>query len=122
VQCSFFHILCRTHFDVVMRKLIFELLACSQCIHETSMLRFHPSIHLKDEVLIRQTMSGDTALHETPHLLALRPGCDNRRLGGDPEWTQSLSQCCSKIGVLVLEAKNCIFVAKMAQINARQPR
>jgi hypothetical protein len=34
-------VLPRAHFDVVTRKLISEVQTCSQCIHETSMLRFY---------------------------------------------------------------------------------
>jgi hypothetical protein len=49
------------------------------------MLRFHSSIHFEDKVLIRQTISRDTAFHEdTP---SSRPEIDreNRSLGGDPD-------------------------------------
>jgi hypothetical protein len=35
-------------FDVVMRKLILELQACSQCILKTSMRRVNPPIDLQD--------------------------------------------------------------------------
>jgi hypothetical protein len=50
----------RAHFDVVLRKLIFELQAFSQCIQETSMVRFYSSIYADDKMLIRQ-MSCDSA-------------------------------------------------------------
>jgi hypothetical protein len=65
------------HFDVVTRKLIFELQARSQRVYKASMPRFRFSIDLKDIVLMRQTIRRNTAFHETPHL---RPetDCENR--------------------------------------------
>ena len=45
----------RLDFHVVLRKLISKLQACSQCIQETSMVRFYSSIHLEDKVLIRRS-------------------------------------------------------------------
>ena len=53
------------HFYVVPRKLIPKLQAFSQCIQETSMVRFYSSIHSDDEMLIRQ-MSYDSAFHGNP--------------------------------------------------------
>ena len=58
----------RAHFDVVMRKLIFELQARSQRVDKASMPRFRLSIDLKDIVLMRQIIRRNTAFHETPHL------------------------------------------------------
>jgi hypothetical protein len=59
----------RLDFHVVLRKLIAELQAFSQCIQETPMVRFYSSIYADDEVLIRQ-MSGDSAFHGIPHPIA----------------------------------------------------
>ena len=44
----------RLDFYVVLRKLIAELQAFSQCIQETPMVRFYSSIDADDKVLIRQ--------------------------------------------------------------------
>jgi hypothetical protein len=55
----------RLDFYVVLRKLIAELQAFSQCIQETSMVRFYSSIYADDELLIRQ-MSCDSAFHGFP--------------------------------------------------------
>ena len=54
----------RAHFDIVLRKLIFELLAFPQRINETSMVGSYSSVDLDDIVL---AMSGDSACHGTPH-------------------------------------------------------
>ena len=56
------------HFDVVMRKLIFEYQSRSQCVHKELMLRFCLSIDLKDIALKSQTKRRNIAFHETPHL------------------------------------------------------
>jgi hypothetical protein len=56
----------RLDFYVVLRKLIAELQAFSQCIQETPMVRFYSSIYADDKVLIRQ-MSCDSAFHGIPH-------------------------------------------------------
>ena len=56
----------RLDFYVVLRKLIAELQAFSQCIQETPMVRFYSSIDADDKVLIRQ-MSCDSAFHGIPH-------------------------------------------------------
>jgi len=55
----------RLDFYVVLRKLIAELQAYSQCIQETPMVRFYSSIDADDELLIRQ-MSCDSAFHGIP--------------------------------------------------------
>jgi hypothetical protein len=52
------------HFDVVLRKLIFELQAFPQGVNETSMVRSYSSI---DSDYIELTMSRDGAFHGTPH-------------------------------------------------------
>ena len=56
----------RLDFYVVLRKLIPKLQAFSQCIHETSMVRFYSSIYSDDKMLIRQ-MICDGAFHGIPH-------------------------------------------------------
>jgi len=56
-----------SNFDVVLRKLIFELQAFSQGIHETSMVRFYSSVYSDDIVFIRQTTCRDGAFRELPH-------------------------------------------------------
>ena len=55
----------RVYFYIVPRKLIAKLQAFSQCIQETSMVRFHSSIYSDDKMLIRQ-MSRDSAFHGIP--------------------------------------------------------
>jgi hypothetical protein len=57
----------RARFDLVLRKLIFELQAFSERIHKTSMVRFYSPVDSDDVMLIRQTMSCDSAFHGTPH-------------------------------------------------------
>ena len=57
----------RSNFDVVLRKLIFELQAFSQRIHKTSMVRPYSSVDSDDIVLIRQAMTRDDVFHELPH-------------------------------------------------------
>ena len=59
----------RLDFYVVLRKLIAELQAFSQCIQETPMVRFYSSIYSDDKMLIRQ-MSCDSAFHGIPHQIA----------------------------------------------------
>jgi hypothetical protein len=54
----------RLDFYVVLRKLIAELQAFSQCIQETSMVRFYSSIYADDKMLMRQ-MSNDSVFHGT---------------------------------------------------------
>jgi hypothetical protein len=56
----------RLDFYVVSRKLIPKLQAFSQCIQETSMVRFYSSIYADDKMLIRQ-MSCDSVFHGIPH-------------------------------------------------------
>jgi hypothetical protein len=46
--------LLRLNFYVVLRKLIPKLQAFSQCIQETSMVRFYSSIYSDDKMLIRR--------------------------------------------------------------------
>ena len=57
----------RVDFHVVLRKLISEVQAVSQRIHETSMVRFYSPVNTNDIVLMRQAMSRDSAFHGTPH-------------------------------------------------------
>jgi hypothetical protein len=57
----------RSNFDVVLRKLIFELQAFPQRIHKTPMVRFHSSVDSNDIVLITQTMRRDDVFDELPH-------------------------------------------------------
>jgi hypothetical protein len=59
----------RLNLDVVLRKLIPELQAFSECIHKTSMVRSYSSIYSDDKVFIRQ-MSCDNAFHGIPHQIA----------------------------------------------------
>jgi hypothetical protein len=59
----------RPDFYVVLRKLIPELQAFSECIHKTSMVRSYSSIYSDDKVFIRQ-MSCDNAFHGIPHQIA----------------------------------------------------
>ena len=72
------------HFEFVLRKLIFELQAFSQCIQETSMVRFYSSIHANDEMLIRQ-ISGDSAFHGIPHQIAAAHRTKTECLGSVPD-------------------------------------
>ena len=53
----------------MLRKLIAELQAFSQCIQETPMVRFYSSVYADDKMLIRQ-MSCDSAFHGIPHQIA----------------------------------------------------
>jgi hypothetical protein len=73
----------RAHFDVVPRKLIVELQAFSQCIQETSMVRFYSSIYADDKMLIRQ-MSCDSAFHGIPHQTAAAHRTKTECLGSVP--------------------------------------
>jgi hypothetical protein len=74
----------RAHFDVVQRKLIPKLQAFSQCIQETSMVRFYSSIYADDELLIRQ-MSCDSAFHGIPHQIAAAHRMKTECLGSVPD-------------------------------------
>jgi hypothetical protein len=71
MQPSFLHYLFGDYlaqFDVIMRKLIFELQACSQCILIASMRRVNSPIDLQDVVLTRETtIRRDPIFHEIPH-------------------------------------------------------
>ena len=67
----------RLHFYVVLRKLIAELQAFSQCIQETPMVRFYSSIYADHELLIRQ-MSCDSAFHGIPHQIRCRTPNEDR--------------------------------------------
>jgi hypothetical protein len=54
--------------DVVVRKLIFEQQACSDCILIASMRRINSTIDLEDIVLVTETaIRRDPIFHETPH-------------------------------------------------------
>jgi len=69
MQTSFLHYLFGGYlaqFDVIMRKLILELQACSQCILKTSMRRVNPPIDLQD-VAFAWEIGRDPIFHETPH-------------------------------------------------------
>ncbi len=58
-------------FDVITRKLIFELQTCSQCVLVASMRRANLPIDLQDVVLVREaTIRRDPIFHETPHQYA----------------------------------------------------
>ena len=74
----------RVDFYVVLRKLIAELQAFSQCIQETSMVRFYSSIYADDEMLIRQ-MSCDSAFHGIPHQIAAAHRMKTECLGSVPD-------------------------------------
>ena len=67
----------RLDFYVVLRKLIAELQAFSQCIQETPMVRFYSSIYADDKCLIRQ-MSCDSAFHGSPHHNRCRTSNEDR--------------------------------------------
>jgi len=67
----------RVNFYIVLRKLIPKLQAFSQCIQETSMMRFCSSIHSDDEMLIRQ-LCCDSAFHGNPHPGRCRRSNENR--------------------------------------------
>ena len=56
----------RLNFYVVLRKLIPKLQALSQCIQETSMMRFYSSVYSDNNMLIRK-MSCDSVFHGNPH-------------------------------------------------------
>jgi hypothetical protein len=68
----------------VLRKLIPKLQAFSQCIQETSMVRFYSSIYADDESLIRQ-MSRDSAFHGSPHQTAAAHRMKTECLGSVPD-------------------------------------
>jgi len=54
-------------FDVIMRKPIFELQACTQCILIASMRRANSPIDLQDVVLLRETtIRRDPIFHGCP--------------------------------------------------------
>jgi hypothetical protein len=74
----------RLDFYVVLRKLIAELQAFSQCIQETPMVRFYSSIYADDELLIRQ-MSCDSAFHGSPHQIAAAHRTNTECLGSVPD-------------------------------------
>jgi hypothetical protein len=69
---------------VVLRKLIAELQAFSQCIQETPMVRFYSSIYADDELLIRQ-MSCDSAFHGIPHQIAAAHRMKTECVGSVPD-------------------------------------
>ena len=72
VQIRTPHYLCGgAQFYVTLRKLIFQLQACSQRIQKSTMPRFYMSINLNDVVLIRH-MSRDATFHDRPHPFTLR--------------------------------------------------
>ena len=75
------------NFYVVPRKLIPKLQACSQCIQETSMVRFYSSIYADDKMLIRQ-MSCDSAFHGSPHPIAAAHRTKTECLGSVPDRVQ----------------------------------
>ena len=75
------------NFYVVPRKLIPKLQACSQCIQETSMVRFYSSIYADDKMLIRQ-MSCDSAFHGIPHPIAAAHRTKTECLGSVPDRVQ----------------------------------
>ena len=58
----------RLDFYVVLRKLIAELQAYSQCIQETPMVRFYSSIDADDELLIRQMTFHGIPTKSLPHI------------------------------------------------------
>ena len=74
----------RLDFYVVLRKLIAELQAFSQCIQETPMVRFYSSIYADDESLIRQ-MSCDSAFHGIPQQIAAAHRMKTECLGSVPD-------------------------------------
>ena len=74
----------RLDFYVVLRKLIAELQAFSQCIQETPMVRLYSSIYADDKMLIRQ-MSYDSAFHGIPHQIAAAHRTKTEWLGSVPD-------------------------------------
>ena len=77
----------RLDFYVMLRKLIAELQAFSQCIQETPMVRFYSPIDADDELLIRQ-MSCDSAFHGIPHQIAAADRTKTECLGSVPDHVQ----------------------------------
>jgi hypothetical protein len=66
------HYLCSyAYFNLVLRKLIFQLQTCSQRIQKSSMSRFHMPVNLDDVVLVRH-MTRDATFHDRPHPFTLR--------------------------------------------------
>jgi len=63
----FFSRVFHAHFDVVVRKLIFELQARYQRILVTSMRRVNLPVNLEDIILTERTVRRDPIFHETPH-------------------------------------------------------
>ena len=74
----------RLDFYVVLRKLIPKLQAFSQCIQETSMVRFYSSIYSDDKMLIRQ-MSCDSAFHGIPRQIAAAHRTKTECFGSVPD-------------------------------------
>ena len=77
----------RLDFYVVLRKLIAKLQTFSQCIQETSMVRFYSSIYSDDKILISQ-MSRDSGFHGSPHQIAAAHRTKIECLGSVPDHVQ----------------------------------
>jgi len=63
----FFSRVFHAHFDVVVRKLIFELQARYQRILVAPMGRVNLPIDLENIILMKRTIGRDPIFHETPH-------------------------------------------------------
>ena len=79
-----------THFDVVVRKLIFEQQAFSQCIRIALMYRIRSTIDLEDIVLVCR----DPIFHETPH-----HSPETRLLGTNPTM-ERIGEFCAKLALI----------------------
>jgi hypothetical protein len=75
----------RSHFNVVVWKLISEMQACLQSINEPSMLRFYSSINSDHVMLIRQDISRDVVLHENTRSIAAATLNEDRMSGSVPD-------------------------------------
>ena len=97
----------RLDFYVVLRKLIPKLQAFSQCIQETSMVRFYSSIYADDKLLIRQ-MSRDSAFHEIPHQIAAAHRMKTECLGSVPD----------RVKHTLIRVRNSLFLVQCHDIRS----
>ena len=95
----------RLDFYVVLRKLIPKLQAFSQCIQETSMVRFYSSIYSDDKMLIRQ-ISCDSASHGSPHPNRCRTSNEDRMSSSVPDHTKPS----------LIRVRNSLFLAQRHDI------
>jgi hypothetical protein len=107
----------RLNLYVVLRKLISKLQAFSQSIQETSMMRFYPSIHSDDEMLIRQ-LSCDSAFHGSPHPIAAADRARTECHGSVPN-QNSVAQFVSEVRSFWRNAVT--FEVKVAEMALHYP-